>query len=101
MIMSEKYIELPREKIEFYGNTEEEKKAKELIFDLTLENDNLSQKNKELRDKNLDLQQIINKAIKCLCGMKHLENGLSMDGFIKREKELYSILKGKEVKEND
>lgn len=46
-----KYIELPKEKIQFNGNTEEEKKANELIFDLTLENDRLQQENKQLKEQ--------------------------------------------------
>ncbi len=37
------FVELPRESITFCGNTEEEKKANELIFDLSLENDGLQQ----------------------------------------------------------
>lgn len=49
------YIELPREKITFYGETKAERKANELIFDLILENDELYQENK-------DLQQRIDKA---------------------------------------
>lgn len=51
--MNEKsyYVELPREKIEFYGNTEEEKKLNELIFDLTLENDSLGQEVKLLKEQ--------------------------------------------------
>ena len=37
------FVELPRESITFCGNTEEEKKANELIFDLSLENDRQQQ----------------------------------------------------------
>ena len=37
------FVELPRESITFCGSTEEEKKANELIFDLSLENDGLQQ----------------------------------------------------------
>ena len=55
----EEYIELPREKITFYGETKAERKANELIFDLTLENDRLYQENK-------DLQQRINKIMEII-----------------------------------
>lgn len=46
-----RYVELPREKITFSGNTEEEKKTSELIFDLTLENGALREENKELKQE--------------------------------------------------
>lgn len=49
------FVELPKEKITFYGNTEEEKKANELIFDLTLENDALVKENKRLQQRNIEL----------------------------------------------
>lgn len=51
------FVELPREHIKFYGNTEEEKKANELIFDLSLENDRLHQINDELNQINEDLRK--------------------------------------------
>lgn len=53
--MSEKYVELPRDAIEFYGETERERKANEIIYDLTLEIDKLQQENKELKEKNATL----------------------------------------------
>ena len=62
-----KYIELPKEKITFYGETKAERKANELIFDLTLENDRLYQENK-------NLQQRIDKAIEFLDKVRE-ENG--------------------------
>lgn len=37
-----KYVELPKEHITFYGDTEEEKKKNETIFDLSLEVDRLN-----------------------------------------------------------
>lgn len=37
------FVELPRESIAFCGSTEQEKKANELIFDLSLENDRQQQ----------------------------------------------------------
>lgn len=43
-----KYVELPKEKIKFHGDTEKEKKANELIFDLTLENEHYKAKVKEV-----------------------------------------------------
>lgn len=35
------YIELSKENITFYGDTENEKKLSELLFDMALENDRL------------------------------------------------------------
>ena len=49
------YVKLPREKIKFNGNTKEEKKLNELVFDLSLENDALHQEIKELKEK-LDIE---------------------------------------------
>lgn len=43
-----KYIKLPKEKIKFHGDTEKEKKANELIFDLILENEYYKAKVKEV-----------------------------------------------------
>lgn len=43
-----KYVELPKEKIKFHGDTEKEKKANELIFDLILENEYYKAKVKEV-----------------------------------------------------
>lgn len=43
-----KYVEIKREKLQFCGNTPEEKKANELIYDLTLENDSLNQDKEKL-----------------------------------------------------
>lgn len=53
------FVELPRNHINFYGKTKEEKKANELIFDLSLENDYL---NKEI-DR---LNSVINELEKWL-----------------------------------
>ena len=46
-----KYVELPKEHITFYGDTEEEKKTNETIFDLSLEVDRLWQENKKLKEE--------------------------------------------------
>ena len=46
-----KYVELPKEHIIFYGDTEEEKKMNETIFDLSLEVDRLWQENKKLKEE--------------------------------------------------
>ena len=43
-----KYVEIKREKLQFCGNTPEERKANELIYDLTLENDSLNQDKENL-----------------------------------------------------
>lgn len=55
-----KYIELPREKIEFHGNTEKEKEANELIYDLTFENDSLQQEIQQLKEKLLQREIELN-----------------------------------------
>ena len=44
------YVELPRDKITFYGDTENEKKLNEALFDATLENNRLEDENKELKE---------------------------------------------------
>jgi len=46
-----KYVELPKEHITFYGDTEEEKKKNETTFDLSLEVDRLWQENKRLKEE--------------------------------------------------
>lgn len=46
-----KYVELPKEHIIFYGNTEEEKKKNETTFDLSLEVNRLWQENKRLKEE--------------------------------------------------
>ena len=61
VINEEIYMELPKEKITFYGNTEEEKKANELLFDMGLELSALDDELKE-KDKEIDrLNNIINE----------------------------------------
>lgn len=45
------FVELPKDKITFAGDTEEEKKANELIFDLSLENDALGKENERLQKR--------------------------------------------------
>lgn len=46
-----KYVELPKEHITFYGDTEKEKKTNETIFDLSLEVDRLWQENEKLKEE--------------------------------------------------
>ena len=86
-----KYVELPKEHITFYGDTEEKKKN-EKIFDLSLEVDRLWQENKRLKEdkdswhivaqKNYnEMQDKIDKAIKCI------EDFLCTEEYIKSDPE--------------
>lgn len=59
------FVELPKDKITFCGDTEEERKSNELIFDLTMENDALTQEIDRLNN-------IINELEKWLIGMKQI-----------------------------
>lgn len=45
------FVELPKDKITFCGDNEEDKKRNELLYDLSLENDGLQQKIKELEEE--------------------------------------------------
>lgn len=67
----DKYIELPRENIKFCGNTEEEKKTNELIFDLTLENDSLHQENQQLKEQIQQRDEVIEEIIKYIDDNSH------------------------------
>ena len=61
MIDSDKYkIPISKNDINFYGDTEKERKANELIFDLTMENDRLNNIINELEEwlTNVDIFQM-------------------------------------------
>ena len=49
--MSKRYVELKKENIIFKGDTEEEKKLNEMIYQLSLENDFLYEENEELKEQ--------------------------------------------------
>lgn len=68
-----KYVKLPREKIQFCGNTEEEKKANELIFDLTLENDSLQRENQQLREQLQQRDEVIKEIVSQVWYMQNNE----------------------------
>lgn len=52
------YVEISKDNITFYGNTPEEKKANEKIFDLTIEIDRLQQENQQLKEIEKEHQKI-------------------------------------------
>lgn len=52
------YVEISKDNITFYGNTPEEKKANEKIFDLTIEIDRLQQENHQLKEIEKEHQKI-------------------------------------------
>ena len=91
------FVELPKEKITFYGNTEEEKKANELIFDLSLEMSGLYDKTKE-KDKEIErLNNIIDELHNLFC---QLDSEIMKKNYTKANKINFTIRnKLKELKE--
>lgn len=57
-------MELPRENIEFYGDTPEEKKMNEVIYDLSLENDSLCQEITQLTNNWNELEEWLEESKK-------------------------------------
>lgn len=57
----EHLVELPREEITFYGDTENERKANEQLFDMSLELSSLYDENDELHKEIDRLNNIINE----------------------------------------
>ena len=54
------YVEITKDDVEFAGNTEEERKMNELIYDLSLENDALTQEVKELHNTLDSIKDYVN-----------------------------------------
>ena len=55
----EEYVEIKKSDIIFAGSTIEEKKANELIYDLSSENENLCEENQQLKKQIEDLKQFL------------------------------------------
>lgn len=76
-----RYVELPRNKIKFYGKTEKERKANELIFDLSLENsalhDELQAVRKGLIKTKLRRDKYKNRYLKTNRKLKEIQNELN------------------------
>lgn len=84
------FVELPRESIVFCGNTEEEKKANELIFDLSLENDGLQQELERYKN-------IIDETIEYLYDCKktiEADKDYEIEDYLVSASTLLEILKG-------
>ena len=92
------YIELPREKITFYGDTENEKKQNELLYDMGLElsalDDELKEKDKEIDRLNNIINECAEDILKELKENNHLSYGVAL---AIRQK----LINYKELKENN
>lgn len=79
-----KYVELTKDMLTFHGDTEEEKKANELIYDLSLENDALFEENKKYKE-------VIDRAIKIIEDNYYSKNTTDIDKIVVSNNKLLQV----------